>query len=142
MSEHNKEFIIDFIAVNDCSFYAKVPVFRISQQWQPTAHLDLDVKTRVLDNNQFEVDLAIDVKVRLDDADIFAVHVVQTGAFTIKGYDADAIEQLTESFCPSVLYPYARENVARLVAHAGFPQLHLSPVDFEGRYHAQKNSAQ
>ena len=141
MTEQNKEFLIDFIAVNDCSFYAKVPVFRITQTWQPTAQLDLDVKTRVLPNDQFEVDLAIQVKVSLDTVEIFSVHVVQTGAFTIKGYEGETIEQLTESFCPSVLYPYARETVANLVAKAGFPPLHLSPVDFEGRYAQKKEES-
>lgn len=140
MTESNKEFVIEFVAVNESNFYAPVPVYRLTQEWQPTANLDLDVKTRVMENNQHEVDLKIEVAVSIEGTEVFKVNVTQTGAFTIKGYEADEVEHLTQSFCPTVLYPYARETIAGLVAKAGFPQLHLSPVDFEGRYQSTKQA--
>lgn len=139
MTDNAKEFVIEFVAVNSCSFNAPVPVYRLGHEWQPTANLELDVITRTMQNNQHEVDLKIEVKVTIEGVEIFAVHVIQTGAFTIKGYDEAAIEHLTQSFCPTVLYPYARETIAGMVAKAGFPQLHLSPVDFEGRFQAMKD---
>lgn len=140
MSENTKEFVIEFVAVNTCSFHAPVPVYRMNEDWKPTANLDLDVITRAMDNHQYEVDLKIDVAVSIEGKEIFKVNVIQTGAFTVKGYDDTEKEHLTQSFCPTVLYPYARETIAGLVAKAGFPQLHLSPVDFEGRYQANKDS--
>lgn len=135
----DKEFVIEFIAVNSSSFEAPVPVYRLNKEWKPTANLDLDVVTRALENDQHEVDLRIDVNVHIDGFEVFKLHVVQTGAFTIKGYDEQAIDHLTNSFCPNLLYPYVRETVAALVAKAGFPQLHLSPVDFEARYQSIKS---
>lgn len=136
MSHQDKEFVIEFIAVNESRFYAPVPVYRLAGSWQPTANLDLDVITRALENDQHEVDLKITVKVSIEENHVFDVEVVQTGAFTIKGYQAEDLQRLLSVFCPTVLYPYARETVANLVAKAGFPQLHLSPVDFEARYQA------
>jgi len=36
--------------------------------------------------------------------------------------------------CPNILFPYAREAVADLVGRAGFPPIHLAPVNFEAIY--------
>jgi len=38
------------------------------------------------------------------------------------------------SFCPNILFPYAREVVSDLVAKGGFPQLLLAPVNFDALY--------
>ena len=36
--------------------------------------------------------------------------------------------------CPNILFPFAREAVADLVNRGSFPQLLLSPVNFEQLY--------
>ena len=38
------------------------------------------------------------------------------------------------SFCPSVLFPYAREAIASLVSKGGFPELLLQPINFDALY--------
>jgi preprotein translocase subunit SecB len=38
------------------------------------------------------------------------------------------------SFCPNILFPYAREVVSDLVNKGGFPQLILAPVNFDALY--------
>jgi preprotein translocase subunit SecB len=45
------------------------------------------------------------------------------------------------SFCPNILFPYAREAISDLVTKGGFPQLLLSPVNFDAIYaqHLQNN---
>lgn len=35
------------------------------------------------------------------------------------------------SFCPNILYPYAREAITDMVVRGGFPQLYLAPVNFD-----------
>mgnify|MGYP000364411431 CR=1 FL=1 len=46
------------------------------------------------------------------------------------------------SYCPEVLFPFAREAIAELVAKGGFPQLLLAPVNFNALYmqHQQKQA--
>jgi preprotein translocase subunit SecB len=38
------------------------------------------------------------------------------------------------SFCPNLLFPFAREEIASLVQKGGFPQLLLDPVNFDALY--------
>ncbi len=38
------------------------------------------------------------------------------------------------SFCPNVLFPYAREAVSDLVSKGGFPPMLLAPVNFDALY--------
>ena len=38
------------------------------------------------------------------------------------------------SFCPNILFPYAREVISDMVVRGGFPQLILAPVNFDALY--------
>jgi preprotein translocase subunit SecB len=133
----NKEFVIESIWATESSFKAVTPVHMLKEEWQPSANLDLDVKTSEA-NGKKVVELLINVAVKIKDAEIFTLTSVHTGVFNITGYEGNELEQIIESFCPSIIYPYAREKVSMMVAGAGFPPLHLSPVDFDARYRAAK----
>lgn len=133
----NKEFVIESIWSTESSFKATTPVHLLKEEWQPSANLDLDVKTSE-ENGKKVVDLVINVAVKIKDTDIFTLKSVHTGVFNVVGYEANELEQIIESFCPSIIYPYAREKVSAMVASAGYPPLHLSPVDFDARYRASK----
>ena len=52
----------------------------------------------------------------------------------IKGYPEDQLDHLLASFCPSQLFPYAREVIANLVSKGSFPEMHLSPINFDALY--------
>jgi preprotein translocase subunit SecB len=41
---------------------------------------------------------------------------------------------LIGSFCPGVLYPYAREAIAGIVQKGGFPEFVLQPINFDALY--------
>ncbi|MEX2327268.1 MAG: protein-export chaperone SecB, partial [Pseudomonadales bacterium] len=43
----------------------------------------------------------------------------------------DALTQALGSFCPSVLFPYAREAIDSMVIKGSFPALMLAPVNFD-----------
>ena len=38
------------------------------------------------------------------------------------------------SFCPNILFPYAREAVASVVQKGGFPEFVLQPINFDSLY--------
>jgi preprotein translocase subunit SecB len=40
-----------------------------------------------------------------------------------------------------VLFPYVRETIADAVARAGFPPVHLAPINFEALYAQQAGQA-
>ena len=39
--------------------------------------------------------------------------------------------------CPNILFPYIREAIADAVSRAGFPPVHLDPINFEVLYQQQ-----
>ncbi|TAL25429.1 MAG: hypothetical protein EPN94_05230 [Nitrospirae bacterium] len=40
------------------------------------------------------------------------------------------LKQLAIINCPAILFPYVRETIADLTRRAGFPPLHLNPINF------------
>ena len=48
--------------------------------------------------------------------------------------DDEALGQTLASFCPNVLFPYAREAVDNIVVKGSFPALMLAPVNFDAIY--------
>ena len=132
-------FNIEHIFLNDSSFKSEQPIHRSTVEWNPQANMSLDVKTSKFDD-QHDVSVIISVKVTIENKDVFNVTVNQGGTFTIKGYSEAEVKHLTESFCASILYPYARQKISDMITQAGYPPLHLSPVDFESRFR-QMNAA-
>lgn len=46
----------------------------------------------------------------------------------------EAIEKLAHINCAAIMFPYLRETIADLSRRAGFPTLHLQPVNFARMY--------
>lgn len=44
--------------------------------------------------------------------------------------DAKILKQLATINCPAIIFPYLRETVADLTRRAGFPPLHINPINF------------
>jgi preprotein translocase subunit SecB len=40
------------------------------------------------------------------------------------------LEQFAKINCPAIIFPYIRETIADLTRRAGFPPLHLDPINF------------
>ena len=40
------------------------------------------------------------------------------------------LKQLATINCPAIIFPYVRETIADLTRRAGFPPLHLNPINF------------
>ena len=72
----------------------------------------------------------------------FLVEVEQAGIFTIQGTNPEQLEHVLGSFCPSLLFPYAREIISSEVLRGSFPPLVLSPVNFDAIFWQQKQQEQ
>jgi preprotein translocase subunit SecB len=66
--------------------------------------------------------------------------VKQAGVFAIAGASTDDMKRLIGSFCPSVLFPYAREVISDLITKGGFPNFMLPLVNFDALF-AQASEA-
>ena len=133
-SEAKKSFLIKQIVLSGSEFTVKMPVFSLKEKWEPSAQFDLQVVEAHLGSNDHHVELIIDIDVKIKDQEIFSIKIKQSGVFEIDGYSGEDQDRLKKSFCPNILFPYARQAVTQLTTSAGFPPLNLSPVDFETRY--------
>lgn len=144
MSEHNNnaaaaqepasQFSLQRIYVKDLSFEApKSPeIFR--DEWNPNIELDLNTRQRALDGDFYEVVLTITVTVKTAEEVAFIAEVQQAGIFLVQGLDDGSKGHALGAFCPSILFPYARETLDSLVVRGSFPALMLAPVNFDALY--------
>ncbi len=131
------EFKIRQVYLKDASFQAPGGAAAFSQDWSPETKVDLKVTTDALTDTLFEVNLTVTVVTRTASQTAFMVEVVQSGVFTITGYDEAQRHRITHVICPDMLYPYAREVIEGLITRGRFPALFLEPIDFGANYAAQ-----
>ena len=81
-----------------------------------------------------EVVLSVTVTAKIGEKTAYLVEVQQAGIFTIIGFAENEQAHMVGSFCPNILFPYAREAISDIVNKGGFPQLLLAPVNFDALY--------
>lgn len=135
--EKKPEFNIQRLYIKDISFEAPETPKIFQTEWKPDVNLDLNIETHNLGDNHHEVVLKVTVTTKLSDKTAFLVEVSQAGIFTIKGFDNDQFQAMLGSFCPNLLFPYAREAVSDLTVRGGFPPLYLTPINFDALYQQQ-----
>ncbi len=132
------QFLIQRIYMKDMSFEAPGTPAVFQQKWEPELSLDLDTTHTKLENDVYEVTLHVTATVKNNNQVAFLAEIKQAGIFTIKGAPEEQLDHLIGSFCPSILYPYAREAITSEVVRGSFPQLVLAPVNFDSLYMQQK----
>lgn len=138
------QFAIEKIYLKDVSFESPAAPAMFTEDWTPEINMDLNSNAKAIDENVFEVELSITVTAKNSDKTAFLVEIKQCGIFSISGMDETNLNGMLGSYCPNLLFPYAREAVSDLVTKGGFPQLLLSPVNFDAIYaqHQQNNEGE
>lgn len=139
-TEKQPEFSINRVYVKDLSFEAPHSPQVFKEEWQPNVDLNLDTTHQHIEDSQYEVTLKITVSTKIKDKTIFLAEVEQAGIFLISNFNDEQKEELIGSFCPNVLFPYARETVSDLINRGGFPPLYLAPVNFDAIYRQRKEA--
>ncbi|CAD6877366.1 Protein-export protein SecB (maintains pre-export unfolded state) [Methylomonas albis] len=139
-----KQFAIQKIYTKDISFETPNAPKIFTQKWEPALDLNLGTHVQPIENSMYEVSLTLTVTVKIADNTAYLVEVNQSGIFSIAGFTEQEMGPMLGSFCPNVLFPYAREVISDLVNKGGFPQLILAPVNFDALYmqHLQQAQAQ
>ena len=136
-NEDAKSISITKIYVKEFSFQSpKAPdVFR-SADWKPQTDLNLRSSHRAIEGEDglHEVLLTITVDAKEGDSTLFLVEIQQAGLFHITGYEEEEFKAIVGSFCPNILFPYAREAIANTVSKGGFPEFLLQPINFDALY--------
>ncbi|MGR8933363.1 MAG: protein-export chaperone SecB [Gammaproteobacteria bacterium] len=129
-----RQFSIQKIYVKDISFETpKSPTIFI-EKWDPSVDFNLGTRVEPLEESLYEVALTVTVTVKSGESTAYLVEVTQAGIFALNGFADEEMGPMIGSFCPNILFPYAREAVSDLVVKGGFPQLLLAPVNFDALY--------
>ena len=128
------QFSIQKIYVKDLSFETPNSPSAFTQEWKPDVNVELDTKGQLVAEDVHEVVLGVTVTVKLGDNVAFLAEIHQAGIFAIKGFNDNEKAAMLGSYCPNLLFPFAREVVSDLVTKGGFPQLLLAPVNFDALY--------
>ena len=124
------------IYIKDMSFESPMaPQVFTETELQPNTNLNLRTTHRKLgDQPVYEMVLTLTLESKVGDDVIFLVELQQAGLFQIVGFNEAEIAQILATFCPTQLFPYAREAISSAVQRGGFPEFLLQPIDFDGLY--------
>ena len=133
------QFMIQRLYVKNLSFETLNTPHCFQQEWEPELGLDINTShTALNDAGVYEVVLSVTATVKNKQSTVFLVEVEQAGIFGIQGTEAPQLDRLLGSFCPSILFPYAREAITTEVMRGSFPQLVIAPINFDALYMQQK----
>ncbi len=143
-AQQGNQFNIQRIYTKDISFESPNAPAIFTKEWKPEIKLDLDTKTAQLEENVFEVVLSVTVTATMGEETAFLCEVQQAGIFALGEMPDQNKAHMLGSYCPNVLFPYARETISNLVNRGTFPPLNLAPVNFDAIFAAymQKRAQQ
>jgi preprotein translocase subunit SecB len=138
MAEENaqpeKQFALQKIYLKDVSFETPNSPEIFTLKWDPKVEFNLSSNAQQLQENLFEVGITITLTIKVGEKTAYLVEVCQAGIFALAGFEEQELGPLLGSYCPNVLFPYAREAVSDLVTKGGFPPMLLAPINFDALY--------
>ena len=140
---NEKQLAISKIYVKDFSFESpRAPEVFKAGEWKPQTNLNLRSSHDALEGDAHEIVLTVTVEAKEEDKTLFLVELHQAGIFEIAGYGSEELEAIVGSFCPNILFPYARETIASIIQKGGFPEFVLQPINFDALYLQAKQQQQ
>ena len=130
----SQQFDIQKVYIKDVSLETPNSPAIFTEQWQPQSEVRLETGATPLAQELFEVVLTVTVTSKLGERTAYLAEVQQAGLFTLKGFDDAQMGHMLHAFCPNILFPFAREELASLIGKGGFPPLLLNPINFDGLY--------
>lgn len=141
-SEAEQEFGLQKIYLKDLSFESPDAPQVFTRDWAPEVEVQLQVMHQQLEDSAWEVELQLTVTAKVGEQVVYLVELKQAGVFTFQNIPEEHMGHLLGSYCPNLLFPFAREAVSDLVTKGGFPQLLLAPINFDALYMQQLEQQQ
>ncbi len=133
---------IQRIYVKDISFEAPNLPELFSVEYKPQIKMEMNSKSRIVADDNYEVILTISVKAENEDKTVFLVEVQQAGIFLLKNVNEQQLQHTLSVMAPETLYPYVRETIASLIGRTGFPAVQLAPINFQALFIQKMQQAQ
>ena len=129
------KFAAQKIYLKDVSFESPgAPAIFQEANTQPELKLNLNQRVQGIGENVYEVVLTVTVTCKIGDKTAYLAEVQQAGIFGLADFDEEQLQATLGAYCPTILFPYARQQISDLVLHGGFQPLLLQPVNFDQLY--------
>jgi preprotein translocase subunit SecB len=128
------QFTVEKIYLKDVSFEAPNAPQIFNEQGQPQLNMNLNQKVARLADGVYEVVLGVTLTCMMGEKTVYLSEVQQAGIISLAGFDDRTLDMMLGTYCPNVLFPYARQSISELISHGGFPPFYLQPINFEGLY--------
>lgn len=134
--------VIQKLYVKDASFEVPHAPEIFQDQNPQQVQLNLSQKVSNFAQDLYEVILTVTVTCKAGERTAYLAEVQQAGVFTLTGFQAEQLQGVLATYCPHVLYPYARQVIGDLVINGGFPPFLMQPINFEQLYAEQMRRQQ
>ena len=122
------------VYIKDASFEAPNVPEIFEENTPAKIEVRLNLSHKEIKDTIHEVMLQITTTSNIEDQTVFLAEVQQAGLFVITGMDPNQLQNVLNVYCPTALFAYAREALGSLIAKGGFPQVLLTPLNFEMMY--------
>jgi preprotein translocase subunit SecB len=141
-AEPGQNISINKIYIKDMSFESpQTPQIFSGGEWKPQTNVNLRSSHSAMADDHHEVVLTITIEAKADDKTLFLCELSQAGIFQIAGYGQEEFSAIAGSFCPNILFPYAREAISSAIQKGGFPEFVLQPINFDALYVQSRQQA-
>lgn len=124
--------------IRDFSFESpNAPHIFAPSQSQPAIEMNVQVQTRKLEGNNYEVVLLTKLDAKIETKTAFIVELDYAGIFEVPPMPEDHLKAFLLIEAPRLLFPFARSIVANAIRDGGFPQVLINPIDFAAMYQQQ-----
>jgi preprotein translocase subunit SecB len=127
------------IYLKDVSFETPNSPRIFTKKWEPGIEIAFQNSATDIETDLYEVVVSLTVTASVEGETAYLAEVHQAGIFLMKGFDAQELNRKLNIYCMRFLYPYASAAISDLVTRGGFPQLLLSPLNFEKMYFDRVN---
>jgi preprotein translocase subunit SecB len=103
----------------------------------PRGQLKLDVQARTVAPMQYEVSLILGITAMRDQDTVYIVELEYAGLFDVTGAPEERVTPLLMIEAPRILFPFAREVLAKATHDGGYPPVMLNPIDFVAVFREQ-----
>ncbi len=134
-------FHIEKIYVKDLSVEVPNAPAIFLERDVPQISVELGTHSNQIGEGVYECTIKATVTAKLGEKTVYLVECEQAGIFRIAGLPPEQLPLALGIGCPNIIFPYARETVSDVILRAGFPPLHLAPVNFEAEYMMRQQQA-
>lgn len=105
----------------------------------PQIQMMVNVQTRALAKDNYEVLLVLKLDAKIEDKTAFIAELTYGGVFILPAMPEEQLKLFLLIEGPRILFPFARSALTNAIRDGGFPYVMIQPVDFMALYAANKD---